>query len=116
MKRIVFVSSLACQMSPEKKLSPETINKLNLLMDLVEDSKSLELGSDFSNAIWKNRQCLTVCQKVAQEEVSDDQSVSSIVASIKESTAHWLKYGDEKLMERDIQFLVENKEVIAGRF
>lgn len=111
MKRLIFISSLATQFNHDKTLAPETISKLNTIMGLASDCKSLHLGSQLTHVIWADDQCVGLCQ-VAKESEIESKRIPVLVKNICESTKPWLRYRPER-MEADVSQLIEARGILA---
>jgi len=114
MKRILFVSSLAAQLSKDQTVPPEALSKINELLDLAHDSGSMELGVELSNVIWKDAECSLMCFQMSNEQFIAQERIPYIISIILKATAPWLRYGKENdgAMEKDIRALIDSRATI----
>jgi len=91
MKRLVHLASLGAYLKGSTSLDDDTLNKLNTVMALGRNGAALKLPVLLSHTIWDG--------KVLVQSQNPDASPSV-------TTPKWLSYGEEGIIQRDVEKLV----------
>jgi hypothetical protein len=91
MKRLFHLASLGAYLKGSTSLDDDTLNKLNTVMALGSNSAALKLPVLLSRTIWDGK---------VQHHAQDPDASPSVI------TPKWLSYGEEGLIQRDVEKLV----------
>jgi hypothetical protein len=113
-KRIVFLASLAAQVSNANHFDKETRHKLNELMQLARGDTALVLPYELSAVIWEGKSGKEIFHvDPATGELTQD-SIQQMTRSVVAAMPEWLRYGAPDQIEQDVGKLLENRNAVFG--
>lgn len=108
-KRILFVTSLYTRVSRLDKLQQSAVAKLNQLMVLATDEKSLPLATRLQSFIWNNTEINDALSPDVLSNQMSEEEKHELSTRVVDMCPIWLRYGKPNMI-RDVQKLLSQFE------
>lgn len=112
-KRYILLTSLWSYFNHYQKeaIDKETLQKLNNVMRLANDSDCLYIPALLSPVIWKDSLGESIQDSFSKEPIKVSQGMYD---KIMQSIPHWLRYDKPEVIKREIQNLVQRMVYIQN--
>lgn len=114
-KRMVFLASLTARLKGSQPFDNETLEKLNRVMELAKADSALKLPYELSRAIWRGKTPYEILKTDVTEGSFSNVRIKEMSASIISAMPDWLRYGDHKDIEQDVERLLDHKSLVFGK-
>jgi hypothetical protein len=112
-KRLLFLASFSAQLKDPKEINSEMLRKLNQMLELSSDDAALKLPMQLSHAIWRNRP-LEPGLRLSLRTQTLPGAASSIGLKVIKAMPKWMRYGDDKRMQTDVEQLLRNWQRVGA--
>lgn len=104
-KRIIFISSLYARISRIDRLQQSAVEKLNQLMVLATNEKSLTFSARFHGLVWRGTGITTVLSPENLRPLMSEDQRRELSAQVVDMAPRCLRYGKSEMI-RDVQRLL----------
>lgn len=108
-KRLLFLASFSAQLRDPSEFNKEMLHKLNQMFELASDDAALKLPIHLSHAIWRNRPLEPGLRLTLRTEDIRPR-VQVIGKKIITAMPKWMRYGDDKRMQNEVEQLLRNMQ------
>lgn len=106
-KRVILLASITAGVKEKPDLDPETIKKLNELLQLCTNEKALSFPAHLASLIWDGQVITMVKDDLQNKEVLNSNCLTDMVSRFKQCIPSWLRYEDAEL-DSDLKKLFKN--------
>ena len=113
-KRLVFLASLTARLKGSSAFDDKTFNKLNQIMCLASSDSALKLPVQLSKVIWQGRTQFDIRNEAENIGAFSTDCIARITNKALKLMPDWLRYDDDLEIEKDIETLFHNSEILLG--